>query len=104
MDEFDFSGVKVPYVSIDNPKELFTQFPKAKEALRQWFIERNLREGIEKSIAEEAINDFFLEIIVRATPRALYDFFDEHKVFLVVDYVYGDDANSWYYIIHGEQR
>ena len=65
--------------------------PKAKEAVKQWLLNKLLESLKDASLPEEFkqtintdIPDAEVENLIRYNPKILFDFFDEHEIYLNV--------------------
>jgi hypothetical protein len=70
--------------------ELLEAYPKAGQVVRQWFLEqmleglkdKNLPEDFKKFVREQDIDNDKIGKLIDASPRALFDVFDNHKLYV----------------------
>jgi hypothetical protein len=89
--------------------ELLTTYPKTGGVVKQWFLEKmleglkdeNLPEDFKKYVREHDIDDDKIGKLIDSSPRALFDVFDDHKVYIDISclndkFLWGinDDMNN----------
>jgi hypothetical protein len=89
--------------------ELLNNHSKAAVVVKQWFLERlleglkddNLPEDFKKYVREQDIDNDKIGKLIDASPRALFDVFDDHKVYIDISclndkFLWGinDDMNN----------
>jgi len=68
--------------------ELLQEHPKTAIVIKQWFLEKmleslkdeSLPEDFKNYVREQGIDDEKIANMVEASPRSLFDIFDEHKI------------------------
>lgn len=72
--------------------ELLKEHPKAAIVIKQWFLEKML-EGLNDEslpddfkvyVREQGIDDDKVGVFIDASPRGLFDIFDEHKILISI--------------------
>jgi hypothetical protein len=84
--------------------ELLEAYPKAGQVIKQWFLERmleglkddNLPEDFKKFVREQDITNDTVGKLIGASPRNLFDVFDDHKV--IIDITYFQGPKFWFSI------
>ena len=77
--------------------ELLETYPKAAVVVKQWFLDKmleglrdeNLPEDFKKYVREQDITNDKVGKLIDASPRALYDVFDDHKLYINIDMTAG---------------
>mgnify|MGYP006268620273 CR=1 FL=1 len=79
--------------------ELLNDHPKAAVVIKQWFLEKmleglkdeNLPEDFKNYVRQQDITNDKIGALIDANPRALFDVFDSHKIFIgtIVDELNG---------------
>ena len=74
-----------------NGQELLEKFPKVTELTRQWYKGQVLKASsiaespeYKQYLEEFAVKDELLVTVLNENPRALFDVFDENKVFIFI--------------------
>ena len=89
--------------------ELLTKYPKTTELINKWFVKKLLDSLEDPNLPEEfkkqyentsVIDNKKLETIIKASPRALFDFFDSKNVYISIIRDY--ENNSFYYTLDGK--
>ena len=89
--------------------ELLSKFPKTTELINKWFVKRLIDSLDDPDLPEEFKKQFEnitvmdnkeLEKIIKASPRALFDFFDSKGVYISINRDY--ENNSFYYTVDGK--
>lgn len=73
-------------------KDLLETYPKAALVVKQWLLGKmldslnddKLPENFKEFVKEQGISDEKVSEILKNSPRALFDVFDEHKVFIEI--------------------
>jgi hypothetical protein len=73
--------------------ELLKEHPKTAIVIKQWFLEKmleslkdeSLPEDFKNYVREQGIDDEKIATMVEASPRSLFDVFDDHKVFIQIN-------------------
>ncbi len=73
-------------------QELLSKYPLAAKVVKDWFLEQMIEsmntdsvpEEFKQSILAEGISDDRLATVIDAQPRALFDVFDKHKIFICI--------------------
>ena len=84
-----------------NGLELLKKNPKASIVVKQWYLEKmlenlkdeSLPENFKEMVREQGIDEDKIAIFINSSPRALFDVFDKHKLFISV--VYLNNAFTW---------
>jgi hypothetical protein len=84
--------------------ELLDTYSKAAVVVKQWFLEQmleglkdeNLPEDFKKYVREQDITNDKIGKLIDASPRALYDVFDDHKI--IIDITYFQGPKFWFSI------
>ena len=70
--------------------ELLEKYPKAAEVVRNWFTDKMIEslktddvpEDFKEMIRKDAIDNERIDKILGSQPRALFDVFDEHEIYI----------------------
>ena len=73
--------------------ELLEKHPKAAEVIRNWFTDKMIEslkiddvpEDFKEMIRQDAIDNERIDKILGSQPRALFDVFDEHEIFISIN-------------------
>jgi len=84
--------------------QLLENYPKAGQVIKQWFLEKmleglkddNLPEDFKKYVREQDITNDTVGKLIDASPRNLFDVFDDHKV--IIDITYFQGPKFWFSI------
>ena len=87
--------------------ELLKEHPKTAIVIKQWFLEKmleslkdeSLPEDFKEYVRQQGIDDEKIANMVEASPRSLFDVFDDHKVFIQIN-VYSSSFS--YFINEGD--
>ena len=85
--------------------ELLEKNPKAAEVIRNWFTDKMIEslntddvpEDFKEMIRQDAIDNERIDKILGSQPRALFDVFDENKIYIIID-----KQPEWNWIIENE--
>lgn len=72
--------------------KLLEEYPKSALVVKQWFLEKmlesmkdqNVPEDFKNSIREAGIDNERVAGVLNSAPRALYDVFDSHKIYVEI--------------------
>lgn len=75
--------------------ELLEKNPKAAEVIRNWFTDKMIEslntddvpEDFKEMIRKDAIDNERIDKILGSQPRALFDVFDDNKIFIFIQYM-----------------
>jgi len=84
--------------------QLLENYPKAGQVIKQWFLEKmldglnndSIPEDFKNYVRQQDINNDKIGKLIDASPRALYDVFDDHK--LIIDITYFQGPKFWFSI------
>ena len=73
-------------------QELLSKYPLTAKVVKDWFLEQMMEsmntdsvpEEFKQAILAESISDDRLATVIDAQPRALFDVFDKHKIFICI--------------------
>jgi hypothetical protein len=85
--------------------ELLEKHPKAAEVVRNWFTDKMIEslntddvpEDFKEIIRQDVIDNERIDKILGSQPRALFDVFDENKIYIIID-----KQPEWNWIIENE--
>lgn len=99
-------------------QQLLDSYPKSAAALNAYCKKLLLKVQEEMVVAipegtdyerpevTDEMSTMFAKSILATNPRILYDFFDAHEIYILINYVVsafkGEDCNVWNYMIFGE--
>lgn len=78
-----------------NIKELLNNNPLSKELIRQWFLEKRIRDtndakdipkAFKKAFIDIGITDKLMVMYIETNPHCLFEIFDENKIFISIEY------------------
>lgn len=88
--------------------DLLNDNPKAAVVVKQWFLEKmldglkdeNLPEDFKSYVRQQDINNEKIGSLIDANPRALFDVFDSHKIYIgtIVD-----ELNGFWWTINSDK-
>lgn len=89
-------------IQIMKAEQLLTSYPKTTEIVRKWFTEKMVASMTGDSASEEAmialrengIPDIWLIATIEASPRGLFDVFDEHYIYVYMVIQPGNEMMS----------
>jgi hypothetical protein len=84
--------------------QLLENYPKAGQVIKQWFLEKmldglnndSIPEDFKNYVRQQDINNDKIGKLIDASPRALFDVFDDHK--LIIDITYFQGPKFWFSI------
>jgi len=77
--------------------ELLKENPKTAIVIKQWFLEKmleslkdeSLPEDFKDYVRQQGIDDDKIANMIEASPRSLFDVFDDHKLYINIDITAG---------------
>lgn len=75
-------------------QKLLTSCPKVTKQIKEWYLEQMLGilnvaefpEDFKKVVMDMGIDDDKIATMIQSSPRGTFEFFDEHKVVIIIDY------------------
>lgn len=82
--------------------DLLVAYPKAAEVIREWFLEKMLEsfkdntvpESFKELLKQKGIDNENLSRLIDSQPRALYDIFDEHQIYIDIRAILEEEEKS----------
>jgi hypothetical protein len=89
--------------------ELLNDYPKAGQVVKQWFLEKmldglkdeNLPEDFKEYVRAEGIDNDKIGKLIDSSPRALFDVFDSHKIYIETLH---ETTGFWWKIKDGKEH